>query len=86
MVIRLGTEPDPAVRRRKRRGELIRQTRKVQGVTAEELAEKVGVHLSAIYQWERGDFSPREDHQLRIAAALGVAHGAIFGLDGEMAS
>ena len=81
MVIKYGSEPDPARRIRIRQGENIRKARVLRGMTPAELAEAVGVTVSAISQWETGRYSPRQHHQLAICRALDVAHSFVFGLD-----
>jgi transcriptional regulator with XRE-family HTH domain len=85
MVIQLGHEPDPAKRIRKRQGSTIKQVRKLREYDRAELAEKVGVTLSAVTQWENGTTTPRQHHQLALARVLDVPHAMLFGLDIEAA-
>lgn len=82
-LLRLGAEPDPAKRIRQRQGEKIRKTRQLRQMSPSELAEQVGVDVSAISHWETGRFAPRQHHQIAIAKALDVPHSMIFGLDAE---
>ena len=85
-VIKYGKEPTPAKRIRRRQGDMIRSARKLKGLSALDLAEAVGVHVSAISQWETGRYSPRAHHQLAIARALEVPHSLLFSLDAEAAA
>lgn len=82
-VLQIGSEPDPARRIRQRQGEKIRKTRQLRQMSPAELAEHVGVDVSAISHWETGRFAPRQHHQIAIAKALDVPHTMIFGLDAE---
>lgn len=83
MVIRVGHEPDPAVRIRQRQGAKIREVRALRGLSIREFAERVGVSDGAVSQWETGRFSPRQGVQVRIAQALDVPWSLLFGLDAE---
>lgn len=51
----------------------IETARRTAGLTQEELAEKVGVTVSAIANYERGRRCPRGDILKRLARALDVA-------------
>lgn len=81
MVIRIGQEPDPARRIRKAQGDKIKQARKLHDFSRADLAEKVGVTLGAVSQWENGVTSPRQHHQVALCRALQVPHSLLFGLD-----
>lgn len=81
MVIQLGHEPDVAKRIRRQQGEKIKQVRKLRDIDRAGLAELVGVTLSAVTQWENGDTSPRQHHQVALCKALDVPHSVLFGLD-----
>lgn len=48
-------------------------------LTQQEVADQVGVEHRRYWGWEAGQNVPREDHQIALAAALGVEHDAIFG-------
>lgn len=85
MVIKVGVEPDPSKRIRLRQGEDIRNTRKLRGLSVEELAERIGCTPGAIRHWETGRYSPRQHHQVAIAKALDVPWGVLFALSGEAA-
>lgn len=64
---------------------MIRKARQMKGITPAELAETVGVTVSAISQWETGRYAPRQHHQVAVARALDVPHSLLFNLDGEAA-
>lgn len=85
MVIKLGTEPDPRRRIRKRQGEAIRKVRQLKQISIAEFAEQLAVTPGAVSQWETGRFSPRQTMQVRIARVLDVPWSMIFGLDQEVA-
>jgi transcriptional regulator with XRE-family HTH domain len=85
MVTTIGVEPDPSKRIRLRQGRAIRSTRELRQMSTEELAEAVDVTPGAVRHWETGRYSPRQHHQVALAAVLGVPHGVLFGLDGVAA-
>lgn len=85
MVIQHGEEPDPAKRIRQRQGKAIRNTRELKQISTETLAEAVGVTSGAIRHWETGRYTPKAHHQVKIAQALNVPWGLLFGLDGVAA-
>lgn len=85
MVTQYGEEPDPKKRIRLHQGKRLRQTRENLRISVEELAELVEVTPGAIRHWETGRYTPKQDHQLKIAKALNVPWGLIFGLDGMAA-
>lgn len=58
----------------------IREKRKEQRLTQQELADKAGVSLKTIQRWENGERSPRADEMNRLAEALKVSPG--YFLDG----
>ena len=84
-MLQVGHELDPAVRRRKRQGDLIRKVRKMRQLSIDDLAEACGVTAGAVSQWETGRFTPRQEMQVRIARALDVPWSTIFALDAEVA-
>lgn len=51
-------------------GEEIRKARKAKKLTQSELADLVGVSRSAVYDWERGKYSPEGERAVRLAKAL----------------
>lgn len=86
MVIKLGTEPDPAKRIRQRQGASIRKTRELRDLSICEFAEAVGKTAGAVSQWETGRYTPRLVVQVRIAKVLDVPWSMLFGLDSEAAA
>jgi transcriptional regulator with XRE-family HTH domain len=50
----------------------IRQLREERGWTQLELANRLGVTPSTIYNWERGRFDPRASQLRQLADAFGV--------------
>lgn len=84
-MLQVGHHPDPAVRRRKRQGDLIRKVRKMREMSIDDLAAACGVTPGAVSQWETGRFTPRQEMQVRIARALDVPWSTIFALDAEVA-
>lgn len=46
-----------------------------------EFARRLDVSPAAVYKWESGDAIPTPAMQLRIAAALGCPHVAMFNLE-----
>ncbi|VTT99003.1 xre family transcriptional regulator : Transcriptional regulator, XRE family OS=Sphaerobacter thermophilus (strain DSM 20745 / S 6022) GN=Sthe_2021 PE=4 SV=1: HTH_31 [Gemmataceae bacterium] len=53
-------------------GEALRRLRTEQELTQAELAERVGVHVVNLSQYERGKVVPSFDVACRLADALGV--------------
>lgn len=51
----------------------IREYRKVQNMSQEELAEKSGINISTIKKYEVGNRNPKPDQLLKISNALGVS-------------
>lgn len=85
MVVQMGREPDIGKRIRQRQGQKIRQLRKLRELSVRELADAVDVTEGAILHWETGRHSPRQHHQVALAAKLDVPWSMLFGLDGEVA-
>lgn len=83
MVVTFGSEPDQGKRIRKTQGLRIRTARKMRGITIAEMASALGVHASAISQWEAGRTSPRPEMQIAISRTLGCAPSFLFNLDAE---
>lgn len=63
-------------------GELIKYLRKQKHISADELAEKVGVHRATIFRYERGDIE-RIPYQVLvpIAEVLGCSPLDLMGID-----
>ncbi len=59
-------------------GKEIRKARKAKKLTQEELADLVGVSRSAVYDWERGKYSPTGERAVRLAKTLGLSPTAFF--------
>ena len=51
-------------------GQIVRTARENRGLTVMELADKTGLHFTAIYSIEKGKVSPKMDTMLRIMNAL----------------
>ena len=51
----------------------IRAARVLKGLTQEELADKVGVSLSAVQKWETGKADIRFSHMKKISEITGVS-------------
>lgn len=63
-------------------GKLIKQLRKERHISAETLAEKVGVHPATIYRYEKGDIEKIPYQVLvPIAEVLDVSPVDLLGLD-----
>lgn len=52
-------------------GERLQTQRKKQGLSQEELADKLGVSRQAVSKWERGDASPDTDNLIALAKIYG---------------
>ena len=79
----VGQEPDPAKRLRQAWGSALRETRKFNGDTIEDLRAKLeaaGYPLTAqaISSWERGETAPRWHHQAAVAKVYGVPRHRLF--------
>ena len=60
-------------------GETIRALRKSIRMKRQELADKVGVSISTVAQWERGERTPMLENVFLMAEVLGVAPFELFG-------
>jgi putative transcriptional regulator len=60
----------------------VRRYRRLNEVTQEALADRVGVTRQTILSIEKGRYNPSVGLALRIAAALGVAVETLFEIDG----
>ena len=60
-------------------GEAIRKQRKIQGLTLNELGEKMGISGSLVGQYERGVVNPKYETIIRFADALGVEPRELLG-------
>ena len=50
-----------------RKGAFIKEFRESKGWSAEELAEKLGVNLTAVYSWERGEYHVSAENYIQLA-------------------
>jgi len=65
-------------------GTLLRRLRQKAGLTQAEVARRVGVRDGArVRAWERDDEQPLPGNVPRLAAALGVSAGDLFGVSGR---
>ena len=62
----------------------IRQLREERGWTQFELAGKVNVTPSTVYNWERGKFEPRYSQLRALSEAFGVAMDDIVPTEAEL--
>lgn len=49
----------------------VRDTRQQLGLTAEELADKLHVHISTIYRWESGETHPSVERYFKLRKLAG---------------
>ena len=70
-------------RKRKQRkiimNERIKKLRKIKGLTQTELAERIGVSRTAIYDWERGAYMPEGANLRKLAEMLDTTVGYLVG-------
>jgi transcriptional regulator with XRE-family HTH domain len=62
-------------------GDGIRRARTLCGITQDELAAALGISLDDVQDYEHGRRRPRPEVLVRIAHALGVPIGFMFGVD-----
>lgn len=60
--------------------ESIKSLRRAAGMTQPQLAEKIGVHVNTIVNWEDGTTEPRASHIVAMAEAFGVSAERVMGL------
>ena len=60
-------------------GARIREARQRAGLTANQLGERVGRDRQTVYRWEWGSVEPSLDLLEKLAGALGVTVGSLFG-------
>ena len=62
-------------------GKIIKEARIRQGLSQVELAERVGVTRTSIFQWERERFPPTDANNIcALEAALGFANGYLYSM------
>lgn len=59
--------------------ERIKKLRKIKGLTQTELAERIGVSRTAIYDWERGAYMPEGANLRKLAEILDTTVGYLVG-------
>jgi transcriptional regulator with XRE-family HTH domain len=59
-------------------GKQLRRIRQAQGLSQDQLAERTGLHATAIGRIERGAREPRVTTVLRLARGLGVRAGTLI--------
>lgn len=72
------TRPDRQTLSRLRTGPLVREARRLAGLTQSQLAERVGTTQSVVSRWERGLESPRVETLGRILQACGLEADLAF--------
>jgi transcriptional regulator with XRE-family HTH domain len=64
----------------------IRNLRKKQGLSQEDLADRAGLHPTYVGGVERGERNPSLESILKISSALGVSPGQLFRFEGVKTS
>lgn len=59
--------------------ERMQRTRKITGLTQEELADRIGVQRNTVWRWENGKAKPEAETVSKIASALNVSTGYLLG-------
>ena len=59
-------------------GKYLLRLRKNLGLSQEELAERVGVHLNTISQWENGIYTPKTEKIKKLANALNLTEAELL--------
>lgn len=62
----------------------LRQAMTLRGIKQVELCEKAGIPKSALSQYLRGSFEPKQDRLWTLAKALGVSEAWLMGYDAPM--
>lgn len=62
-------------------GQSIQEARKKAKLTQKELAEKVGIATITVQQYERGDRTPKIETLQKIAQALNIDVGVLYGVE-----
>lgn len=63
--------------------EKLKMLRKKNGLSQEELAEKLGVSRQAVSKWERAEASPDTENLIMIANIYGISLDHLFGINAE---
>jgi len=56
----------------------LREFRKLQGLTQQQLADEIGVHRNSIINYEKGRYEPRGYHNFRICIALDIEFSDLY--------
>ena len=59
-------------------GERIKKIRKLRGISQEELADAVKMHVNTIARWERGELNPKGKSLGKVAQALSVPISELY--------
>lgn len=59
-----------------------REARKRAGIKAEQAASTLGVSITTIFSWERGDTNPSADRLVELAKLYGVTTDYLLALSG----
>lgn len=51
-------------------GKVLKEIRRIRGISAEEIAQKYGIHEQSIYAYERGDYLPKSENLRKLCRAL----------------
>lgn len=62
-------------------GQIIKKVRQAKGITQQELADRLGISYVGVSQWETDKRNPKQDTLVRIAKALDVPVGYLYGSD-----
>lgn len=65
-------------------GEKIKMLRKKEGLTMEQLAERVGVSKASVHKWEAGKVdNMKRTHIAKVAEVFGVSPAYLLGFEGK---
>ncbi len=59
----------------------IKERRKEQKLTQQELADKIGVSLMTVLRWEKGERTPNTSIMPKLSSALNVSAGYLMGME-----
>jgi transcriptional regulator with XRE-family HTH domain len=62
----------------KKIGETIKTLREALGLSRQDLAKALNIHIDTVLKWEKGIRIPSDDLKLQISAALGMSVQYIF--------
>ena len=61
----------------------MRDSRTAAHMTAEEAAEKIGVHVNALLRWEQGEAEPMGSNLLKLSKLYGKSPDYLLGVTSE---